>query len=283
MKYPGNPCAHVERTASCDLLAQLQLSPIGDMAWQGSCRSGRAVQGRAFGGHLAAHSLLAAALTVADDKSPHSMHMYFLSGGDIAEPFTYKVEQVRDGRSFSVRHVAVMQGGKACATVTASFHVAEESPEHQWTVSPMPTPPSLDDETNRSADQMMSGLTYITSTTCDNPRIGAPSRSTWIRLDHALDAGSPWHAIIVAFISDMGMSRTIDLPYQDNPGRRMAASLDHTVWFHRATRVDDWLLYEQASPLYASGRGLCLGQFRDASGCLIASAGQEAAIRRNPE
>lgn len=280
MKYHGNPCVHAQRTAGCELLGQLQLSPVGDMTWQGSCRSGRAVQGRAYGGHLAAHSLLAAALTVADDRAPHSMHMYFLSGGDTAEPFDYQVEQIRDGRSFSVRQVTARQGGKPCAMVTASFHVDEDSPEHQWQVSPIPAPPTGKNETDRSAEQMMSGLTYITSTMPHDPRTGAPGRSSWIRLDHALEAGSPWHTIILAFASDIGMSRTIDLPYEQNPGRRMAASIDHTVWFHRSARVDDWLLYEQASPLFAGGRGLCLGQFRDASGRLIASACQEAAIRR---
>jgi len=33
------------------------------------------------------------------------------------------------------------------------------------------------------------------------------------------------------------------------------ASIDHALWFHRALRVDDWLLYAMESPSASGARG----------------------------
>jgi acyl-CoA thioesterase-2 len=62
----------------------------------------------------------------------------------------------------------------------------------------------------------------------------------------------------------------------------MAASLDHTVWFHRPFRADEWLLYDQVSPSAQGGRGLAIGRLFNESGVLVATAAQEGLIRYNP-
>lgn len=35
-----------------------------------------------------------------------------------------------------------------------------------------------------------------------------------------------------------------------------AASLDHSMWFHRPFRADDWLLYATDAPSSSGGRGM---------------------------
>jgi acyl-CoA thioesterase-2 len=62
-----------------------------------------------------------------------------------------------------------------------------------------------------------------------------------------------------------------------------AASLDHTVWFHLPHRADEWLLYDQTSPIAAGGRGLALGRLFTQDGRLVASVAQEGLIRPRPE
>jgi acyl-CoA thioesterase-2 len=59
----------------------------------------------------------------------------------------------------------------------------------------------------------------------------------------------------------------------------MAASLDHAMWFHRETRVDEWLLYVQDSPNARGGRGLSLGKIFNRSGELVATVAQEGLVR----
>src|SRR6202030_3108984 len=45
--------------------------------------------------------------TVADvtARPPHSLHAYFLLGGDPKVPIIYEVDRIRDGRSFTTRNV----------------------------------------------------------------------------------------------------------------------------------------------------------------------------------
>ena len=58
------------------------------------------------------------------------------------------------------------------------------------------------------------------------------------------------------------------------------ASLDHSMWFHRPCRMDDWLLYTQDSPSAFGARGMTRGSLFDRSGTLIASVAQEGLIRK---
>lgn len=38
------------------------------------------------------------------------------------------------------------------------------------------------------------------------------------------------------------------------------ATIDHSMWFHRPFRVDDWLLYAIESPSASGGRGFVRGK-----------------------
>ena len=62
-------------------------------------------------------------------------------------------------------------------------------------------------------------------------------------------------------------------------GDAFVASLDHTVWFHRPFRADEWWLYDQVSPSASGGRGLVLARVFTQDGQLVASVAQEAVLR----
>jgi acyl-CoA thioesterase-2 len=57
------------------------------------------------------------------------------------------------------------------------------------------------------------------------------------------------------------------------------ASLDHSMWFHRDFRMDDWLLYAMESPNASGARGLNNGRIYTRKGTLVASVTQEGLIR----
>lgn len=59
----------------------------------------------------------------------------------------------------------------------------------------------------------------------------------------------------------------------------VAASVDHAMWFHRPFRIDEWVLYDCASPSATGGRRLATGRFFSRDGWLIASVVQEGLIR----
>ena len=64
-----------------------------------------------------------------------------------------------------------------------------------------------------------------------------------------------------------------------NPAKAMMASLDHTLWFHRPFRADEWWLYDQWSPNAHGGRGLAFGHIYTGDGTLVATAAQEGVVR----
>ena len=59
----------------------------------------------------------------------------------------------------------------------------------------------------------------------------------------------------------------------------MMASLDHAMWFHRPCRADEWVLYAQATPSSARGRGFATGSIYTRDGVLVVSVAQEGLIR----
>jgi acyl-CoA thioesterase-2 len=58
--------------------------------------------------------------------------------------------------------------------------------------------------------------------------------------------------------------------------RMMTASLDHALWFHRPTRVDDWLCFVLEAQTMADARGLSVARILDRNGVQVATASQEA-------
>ena len=114
-----------------------------------------------------------------------------------------------------------------------------------------------------------------------SPSKGEPRRSFWMKLDATLPADYPLHMHMLAYASDMTLLETSLLPHglsMFNPHLQMA-SLDHSMWFHRPFRMDEWLLYVQDSPSSAGARGFSRGSFFTQQGDLVASTAQEGLIR----
>ncbi|BCJ61247.1 hypothetical protein Jiend_46690 [Micromonospora endophytica] len=89
-----------------------------------------------YGGQVAGQALVAAGRTVDPERVVHSLHGYFVRAGDPAEPIAYEVENIRDGRSFSVRRSVALQHGKPIFFMSASFQRTEEGLDHQTPVPP---------------------------------------------------------------------------------------------------------------------------------------------------
>src|SRR5918992_1752658 len=102
-----------------DLLVLLDLEQLEMNMFRG--RSPETTWQRVFGGQVIGQALVAACRTV-DGRHPHSLHAYFLLGGDPKVPIIYEVDRIRDGRSFTTRRVVAIQHGQAIFTMAVSFH-----------------------------------------------------------------------------------------------------------------------------------------------------------------
>ena len=124
-----------------DLVALLDLEPIEVDYFRG--RSPAVSLQRVFGGQVAGQALVAAGRTVPEGRAVHSLHAYFLVGGDPTVPILYTVDRMRDGRSFSARRVIAVQHGRPIFALSASFHVGEAGLDHQDAMPEAPDPERL--------------------------------------------------------------------------------------------------------------------------------------------
>src|SRR5258708_36548893 len=65
---------------------------------------------RVFGGQVIGQALIAATRTV-EGVLPHSLHAYFLLGGDPDVPIIYDVDRIRAAKSFTTRPAVAIQHG----------------------------------------------------------------------------------------------------------------------------------------------------------------------------
>src|SRR5271169_4867815 len=122
-----------------DLVSLFDLEPTGPDRYVG--HSPPNGWKRVFGGQVIAQALIAAQRSV-EGRAPHSLHAYFILGGDPKEPIQYEVERIRDGRSFATRRVVARQRGEAIFVLSTSFQIEERGLEHAF---PMPNGPDPDD------------------------------------------------------------------------------------------------------------------------------------------
>ena len=251
---------------------------------------------RVFGGQVAGQALIAAGRTVDPDRPVHSLHAYFLRPGVPGVPIVYQVDRLRDGRSFTTRRVLGVQQGRTIFALTADFHLPEPSPfEHQAPAPPVPGPeelPSALDEVGTVLGEMPPfisrrqpfDLRYVERLRWRHEELVGvePRVAVWLRTNGDLPDDPLIHACAVTYASDMTLLDAVRVPIEPLWGKRHfdLASLDHAMWFHRPFRADDWLLYQQESPVAVGARGLAHGQLFDRDGQLVVSVMQEGLFRR---
>lgn len=247
-----------------------------------------------FGGQVLGQALMAASRTV-EHRQVHSLHAYFLRGGDVAAPIVYQVERARDGRSFTNRRVIAIQHGRQIFNMTASFQVREDGLEHQFTAPDVPGPDDLADirttppaEIEALPERVRDFMRhrrpfYVRPVPTEAPGGGlGPIKHVWMKAVHTLPDEAVLHQALVAYISDYELLGTAVLPHGQmrvGRGSLQMASLDHAMWFHRDCRVDEWLLFSFDSPSASGARGLARAEVYGPDGRLVVSTAQEGLIR----
>jgi acyl-CoA thioesterase II len=223
-----------------------------------------------YGGQVAAQALYAAGCTVPDGRLPHSLHGYFLRSGSAARPTVFQVYSDRDGRSFSARRVVAIQDGEVIFNMSASFAEPRDGAEHD--ADPAPVVPAADQLPVDSHPYHVSVETRPAGEGQSGLRV--PARF-WCRCTVPLPADDLLHACVLTYMSDLS-SGLITVESDD---AEIGASLDHSVWFHRRARLDDWVLIDLVPHTVAGGRGWYTGAFYAQDGVRLASIAQESLFR----
>lgn len=251
---------------------------------------------RVFGGHVLAQALHAATRTVPEDRIVHSLHAYFILPGDVAHPIIYEVDRIRDGGSFTTRRIIAIQRGKAIFNMSASYQSPEQGLDHQINMPDVPSPDSLPSDTELISRyeenwpepfkrflRVERPIEFRPVELFDPIRPGKqePFRHVWMKAKGTMPDEWVTHQQVLAYASDYNLLTTAILPHGDITGwdNLFLASLDHAMYFHRAFRIDQWLLYAIDSPSASNARGFTTGKIFDQEGRLVASVVQEGLMR----
>jgi acyl-CoA thioesterase-2 len=226
-----------------------------------------------YGGQVAAQALLAAGGTVPEGRLPHSLHGYYLRGGDTRRPTIFKVDRDRDGRSFSARRVVAVQGGEVIFNMSASFQVVEDGEDHQ--VDRMPEVEAPEGLTVEPLPRLTSVDGAIPS---QPPGVRKVPSRFWARCTQTLPDDPLLHAAVLAYVSDTSSG----LSAIGTGEWARLASIDHAIWFHRHLKMDDWNLVELRPHTTGGGRGWYSGSVFSRDGVLGASLVQESLFRTSP-
>jgi acyl-CoA thioesterase II len=253
----------------------LTLEPHGPDTWVGAGPS--YPWGGLYGGQIVAQGLMAAAHSVPDAFTVHSLHAYFIRRGDASAPIRFEVDRIRDGRSFYTRRVVARQSTGAILNMSASFQLHEDGPSAQTQQRPdAPPPESLPpDSWSPIFDRRQM------------PSVPGSARgSAWFRILHEVGETQIHHACGLAYASD---DLPVDAVIAVHPDRAFqlkdffATSLDHAIWFHRPLRAETWHLYDFAVHALGNNRGMTLGHIFSADGVHIATVAQELLVRKRRE
>jgi acyl-CoA thioesterase II len=279
------------------LIETLDLEPLELNLFRG--RSPQSSWQRVFGGQVIGQALVAACRTVENValRPPHSLHAYFLLGGDPKVPIIYEVDRIRDGKSFTTRNVIAIQHGHAIFSMSVSFHVHEEGLSHQFKMPDVAKPDALPSEADMK-ENVWPLMPEAVRRYYERERpielrpveygryLGETSKDgrfhVWMRATGRLPDEPAIHQCVLAYASDMMLLDAALIPHKRSVFSEdiMAASLDHALWFHRPFRADEWLLYAQDSPNLGGSRGFSRGLIFSSDGTLVASVAQEGLLRQ---
>lgn len=280
------------------LLETLSLAPYADDVFEG--QSHDYVGARIFGGQVLGQALMAASHTVEAEKYCHSLHGYFLQGGDVRRSVFYQVERLRDGRSLSARQVTARQydeHGKAVMifSMMASFSHDENGLDYQKAMPNYPVPDELLSE-QQLKDQVVGKIPEalqarfmrkrhieikpVQPRDPIQPVAMLPRQANWLRVPELGLQSRAVQQALLAFSSDFYFLGTSLMPHGVSYLTKglQAASIDHSMHFHRSFDMNEWLLYEMWSDSTSNAKGLNHGQIWQ-NGNLVASVQQEGLMR----
>ncbi|KAL1199990.1 Acyl-CoA hydrolase 1 [Cardamine amara subsp. amara] len=304
-------CALLETKSICDSDKELEthclvehilyMEPLDLNVFRGFTPPKAPTFGKVFGGQLVGQALAAASKTVEFVKMVHNLHSYFLLVGDLDIPIIYEVDRLRDGNNFATRKVNARQKGKTIFTLFASFQREQQCFSHQESTMPhVPAPETLlsrDEMLERRITDPLLPRNYRNKVATQNNapwpidiRFCEPNYSTeetkspprlkyWFRAKGKLSDDPALHRCVVAYASDL-IFACISLNPHRRRGMSVAAlSLDHSMWFHRPLRADEWLLFVMVSPTASQNRGFTSAEMFNRKGELVVSLTQEALLK----
>lgn len=278
-----------------ELLAVLELTRVDGDRFTGRHPSKSLI--RTFGGQIMAQAFVAASRTLERDLPPSTLSVHFVAGGDPEHDLDFEVVRLRDERRFANRRVDVRQGEALLASALVSYMAGGRGLEHGVDAPEVPDPhslPTIEDHLvgyEETVPHFLSAPKPIEWRYTNDPAWlmrdkgeSLAHNRVWMTAKGDLPDDPVIHAAALVYSSDTTILDSIITTHGLSWGydRIFAASMNHSVWFHRPVRFDEWVLFATSSPVAAESRGLGSGHFFDRSGQVLATVVQEGILKYFP-
>jgi acyl-CoA thioesterase-2 len=182
--------------------------------------------------------------------------------------------------------VNAIQHGETIFSMSASFQTDQSGIEHQDAMPLAPPPDDLPGFRSKGAfddagfAQFAEWDVRIVPRELVTPLPGkASQQQVWFRHRDPLPDDYVLHICALAYMSDLTLLGSAQVNHVEERKHLQVASLDHAMWFMRAFRADEWLLYDQSSPSACGGRALTQGKIFTRTGEMVAAVMQEGLTR----
>ena len=276
------------------LVDLLNVQQLDDYLFQG--QNTRLFGSHLFGGQILGQALIAASKTT--DRPAHSLHAYFIRSGRTDLPILFKVENLRDGKSFATRQVHAFQEGLVIFSALISFAIPEDGLNYQTIEPNYPSPEELISEQqhkqmiSEDIPEFMRSIVMrqfnikIHPVQPFNPFKPVKGETNYAEYFQTFETipdelnSRMMHQAIAAYYSDYNLLTTSLRPHGVSYaiGDVRSASLDHSIYFHHDFKVNEWLLYDMHATVSSQSRGLNFGRMWQ-GGKLVCSVTQESLMR----
>jgi acyl-CoA thioesterase-2 len=260
------------------VLGSLALEAVDDGVYSGP--SVAIGTGRIFGGQVLGQVLVAAA-TAVPAKQVKSISVQFARDGVAPDPVMLEVAVLHEGGTYATCDVRVRQEGRVLAVGIVSLHLPGEGPEQQAAVLAAPDPdaaPALELPMIPCETRVVGGVQLRDET------IGPAEFAFWMRAPSLAGAPPAVHQALFAYASDLTPIATALRPLPGLSQRSshrtvQTATTGHSVWFHDALDLTDWVCLQQTAPVTGAGRTFGWGHGFARDGRAVASYAQDAMVR----
>jgi acyl-CoA thioesterase II len=283
-----------------DIEALVSVETIAPLRYR-SGYSDANLNGRSYGGQLLGQAMMAASLSVPDDRAASTLQLLFLRGADPDKQIDFTVEVLQEGKRFSSRHVRGSQAaGKVVLDAHATFCAPQPAPQHAAASIAIGENPETLPEIVVLPPAIMKGLRPLGPYSKHvkpgmdfripdiESQLSVPTAASsfryWLRAKHPLPSNPRTCAAAFAYLSDWWLNFSSFgalLRELQSSEPLYIASLNHCIWFHRPFSPAAWMHIASESPCAEGGRGLSIARIHDQDGNMLATATQESLMIAN--
>ncbi len=237
------------------LIDVLDVTPDGDHRYRSLARPSH-LRTVVEGSQMLGQAIVAAARHRPGRRAV-SGHMVFMRAADAAQPLSFDLDELSDGRSFTTVTIGATQAGRQCATATLLLDAT--APDLIRHAAASPDVPGPYDCTPFDMSVTGRDVRVVDQAYTDDPEspVGPPVIDAWVRFREVPDDPALHAALLAQFTGHMSIAAALRPHHgvgQLEAHRTISTAINAIgLSLHAEIRADRWMLYHHVSTFAGDG------------------------------